>query len=50
VTEKFVTEGLDMSILEDVKDKQLVTIFCCSYQVNNGRLVVRGELETIHYN
>lgn len=50
VTEKFVTEGLDMSILEDVKDKQLVTLFCCSYQVNNGRLVVRGELETIHCN
>lgn len=50
VTEKFVTEGLDMNILEDVEGKQLVTIFCCSYQVNNGRLVVRGELESIHYN
>lgn len=50
VTETFVTEGLDMSILEDVEGKQIVTIFCCSYQVNNGRLVVRGELETVHYN
>jgi len=50
VTEIFVTEGLDMNILEDVEGKQIVTIFCCSYQVNNGRLVVRGELETIHYN
>ena len=50
VTETFVTEGLDVNILEDVEGKQIVTIFCCSYQVNNGRLVVRGELETIHYN
>ena len=50
VTETFVTEGLDMNILEDVEGKQIVTVFCCSYQVNNGRLVVRGELETIHYN
>ena len=50
VTEIFVTEGLDMNILEDVEGKQIVTVFCCSYQVKNGRLVVRGELETIHYN
>ena len=50
ITEKFVTEGLDVNILEDASGKQLVTIFCCSYQVNNGRLVVRGELESIHYN
>ena len=50
VTETFVTEGLDMDILEDVEGKQIITVFCCSYQVNNGRLVVRGELESIHYN
>lgn len=50
VYETFVTEGLDMNILEDIDGKQIVTIFCCSYQVNNGRLVVRGELESIHYN
>ncbi len=50
VYETFVTEGLDMNILEDIDGKQIITIFCCSYQVNNGRLVVRGELESIHYN
>lgn len=50
VTETFVTKGLDMNILEDVVGKQVITVFCCSYQVNNGRLVVRGELESIYYN
>lgn len=44
VTETFVTEGLDHSILQDVKDKKVITIFCCDYRKNNGRLVVRGEL------
>ena len=50
VTEIFITEGLDTNILEDVEGKQLITLFCCSYQVNNGRLVVRGELKSINYN
>lgn len=44
VYEIFKTEGLDMNILEDIEGKQIVTIFCCSYHVKNGRLVVRGEL------
>lgn len=44
VTETFVTEGLDHSILQDVDNKKIITIFCCDYRKENGRLVVRGEL------
>ena len=47
IYETFKTKGLDMNILEDVKDKQIITLFCCSYHVKNGRLVVRGELTSI---
>lgn len=47
IYETFKTKGLDMNILEDIKDKQIITLFCCSYHVKNGRLVVRGELTSI---
>ena len=47
IYETFKTKGLDMNILEDIEGKQIITLFCCSYHVKNGRLVVRGELTSI---
>ena len=47
IYDKFTTEGLDVGILEDIEDKQIITLFCCSYNVKNGRLVVRGELTEV---
>ena len=40
----FTTNGLDVSILEDEKNITQITLFCCSYNVKNGRLVIKGEL------
>lgn len=50
VYETFVTKGLDVQIFEDIPGKNVVTLFCCSYDVKNGRLVVRGELTKIEKN
>jgi LPXTG-site transpeptidase (sortase) family protein len=44
VYKTFVTEGLDMKILEDKEGVTQITLFCCAYNVKNGRLVVQGKL------
>ena len=47
VTEVFVTQGLDMQILENIKGRQVITMFCCEYSMENARLVVRGDIVKI---
>ena len=46
VVEIFVTKGLDTNIFKQ-GEEEMITIFCCSKKVPDGRLVVKGKFVEI---